>query len=260
VNHLKGLQDILGELHDAHVLGASLAEELEAAATEKARRLHALALAGDDAGLTRERRRDERLGLVTLAAKARDRANDRYAALAKDWLGGAGRPFFAELAALAETLAAASGPVERERKYLLSGVPALAAQVAPARIEQGWLPGERLHERLRRVREHDTDRFYRTIKLGTGERRVELEEETTPDLFAALWPHTAGARVVKDRHRIPADGLVWEIDVFADRALVLAEVELPAGDTPVNVPDWLAPHVVREVTHEPGYVNLNLAR
>jgi adenylate cyclase len=54
--------------------------------------------------------------------------------------------------------------------------------------------------------------------------------------------------------------LVWEIDVFSDRDLVLAEIELPADDTAVNLPPWLAPHVVREVTDEAAYVNLNLAR
>jgi CHAD domain-containing protein/CYTH domain-containing protein len=260
VTHLKELQDILGDLHDAHVLAESLAQELETAATEKARRLHALAMAHDDAALKRERRRDERLGLVALAARARVAIDTQFSSLSTHWLGGAGRPFFAELKALAETIGAAAGQVERERKLLLSGMPERASRVLPARIEQGWLPGTRLRERLRRVRENGTDRYYRTIKLGSGERRVELEEETTADLFNALWPHTAGARVVKDRHRVTDGGLVWEIDVFADRELVLAEAELPGDDVPLTVPDWLAPHVVRDVTDEPRYVNLNLAR
>jgi CHAD domain-containing protein/CYTH domain-containing protein len=260
VNHLKRLQDILGDLHDAHVLAASLADALEAASTEKARRLHALAMAGDEASLKRERRRDERLGLVALAGRARTRIDSRFAALAKAWLGEAGQPFFAELAALAESVAAAGGPVERERKFLLTSLPERAAEAPALAIEQGWLPGERLRERLRRVREDGADRFYRTVKLGSGERRIELEEETTADLFDALWPHTAGCRVVKERYRVPDGPLTWEIDVFADRDLVLAEVELPAADGAVSVPDWLAPHVVREVTDDPAYVNLNLAK
>ncbi|HET7039062.1 MAG TPA: CHAD domain-containing protein, partial [Gemmatimonadales bacterium] len=88
VNHLRRLQDVLGELHDAHVRAAGLAEALDDAGREKARRLHALAMAGDAAGLERERRRDERLGLVALDARARARIDDRYAALARRWLGG----------------------------------------------------------------------------------------------------------------------------------------------------------------------------
>lgn len=259
VAHLKGLQDALGDLHDAHVLATTLAEALDAAATEKARRLHALALAGDSATLTRERRRDERLGLIALAAQANERAQRVFGKLARGSLGEAGRPFFAELAALAEVLHAASGPVERERKYLLRALPEPAAAVAPVEIEQGWLPGERLRERLRLERANGHERFYRTVKLGAGDKRIELEEETTAELFHALWPHTAGCRVLKRRHRVPEGALTWEIDVFLDRDLVLAEVELP-GDQDVTIPEWLAAQVVRDVTGESEYVNLNLAR
>jgi CYTH domain-containing protein len=53
---------------------------------------------------------------------------------------------------------------------------------------------------------------------------------------------------------------MWEIDEFLDRELVLAEIELPAVDSPVELPAWLREHVVREVTAEPDYVNRALAR
>ena len=259
VAHLKDLQQTLGNLHDAHVLATTLTEALDAVATEKARRLHTLALAGEGAGLARERRRDERLGIVALAAGVNQRRDAEYGELAARWLGACSRPFFAELEALAEVLGATAGPVEHERKYLLDRCPDRAAAVAPVEIDQGWLPGERLRERLRRVRDNDGERFTRTIKLGAGERRIELEEETSRELFLALWPYTEGCRVRKRRHRVADGGLTWEIDVFLDRELVLAEVELP-DDRPVEVPAWLAPHVVRDVTGEADYVNLNLAR
>lgn len=263
VAHLKRLQDILGDLHDAHVLAATLSDTLETAATEKARRLHALALAGDAGALDKERRRDERLGLVALAARAQGRRDSRFASLARGWLGGAGGRFFDELAALGRELgtpAPPAVPLERERKFLLSGVPERATHEPPVEIAQGWLPGQRLRERLRRARVNGDERFYRTVKLGSGVARIELEEETTPELFEALWPHTAGCRVVKRRYRVPDGNLTWEIDVFGDRDLVLAEVELPDAGAAVTLPDWLAPHVVREVTDDPAFVNLNLAR
>jgi len=41
-------------------------------------------------------------------------------------------------------------PLEIERKYLLTRVPPVAAAVPPTLIEQGWLPGKALRERLRR--------------------------------------------------------------------------------------------------------------
>ena len=55
-------------------------------------------------------------------------------------------------------------------------------------------------------------------------------------------------------------GLTWEIDEFVDRELVLAEVELKSADEPIQPPEWLRPYLVREVTGEDAYVNLNLAR
>jgi len=42
--------------------------------------------------------------------------------------------------------------------------------------------------------------------------------------------------------------------------LVLAELELPSVDTPVELPGWLAEVLIREVTDEPWYVNRQLAR
>ena len=47
---------------------------------------------------------------------------------------------------------------------------------------------------------------------------------------------------------------------FDDRELFLAEVELSDPQQHPELPEWLAPYVVREVTNESEYVNLNLAR
>ena len=64
----------------------------------------------------------------------------------------------------------------------------------------------------------------------------------------------------KRRYRIEDGGLTWEIDRFRGRRLVLAEVELPDEDTPVEPPAWLRRFVVRDVTDEPEFVNINLAK
>ena len=150
-------------------------------------------------------------------------------------------------------------PLEVERKYLLRSLPHLLREAPYAEIEQGWLPGERLLERVRRVRKDGRETLYRTVKLGKGVSRVEVEEETTPELFAVLWPATQARRVRKRRYAVADGGHTWEVDLFEGRDLVLAEVELPSPDTPVTLPAWLAPYVVREVTDEPAYVNANLA-
>lgn len=151
-------------------------------------------------------------------------------------------------------------PREIERKYLLRGVPPAVMSVAPSRIEQGWLPGVLLRERLRRTTRPDgTVRLTRTVKAGALGSRIELEENTESALFDSLWPHTRAARIRKDRHAISAGGFVWEIDVFLDRELVLAEVELTDAANVPAAPEWLAPWIVRDVTDEPDYTNSSMA-
>jgi CYTH domain-containing protein len=152
-------------------------------------------------------------------------------------------------------------PLEIERKYLLTRVPPVAAAVPPALIEQGWLPGTALRERLRRATNPDgTVVCWRNVKLGPAQARVEIDESTSRELFEAMWPLTAAARVRKQRHVVREAAYAWEIDVFLDRDLVLAEVELSGLDDRPALPDWLAPYVERDVTGEPAYFNSVLAR
>ena len=149
--------------------------------------------------------------------------------------------------------------IEIERKFLLRRLPPVLRPDAVLELEQGYLPGERLVERVRRVRDREGERFFRTVKGAMGLARVEIEEEASRELFAALWPLTLGRRVRKRRYKVRAGELVWELDFFLDRELVLAEVELPSEDTPVPIPEWLRPCLVREVTGNPEYQNSNLA-
>ena len=139
-------------------------------------------------------------------------------------------------------------------------MPPAARRTPSLLLAQGYLPGEALVERVRRVRGPDGDRFVRTVKLGAGAVRTEVEEETTPELFAALWRLTRGRRVRKRRHVVADGARTWEIDRFLDRDLVLAEIELESADAPVAFPAWLAPYVVREVTDDGAYTNARLAR
>lgn len=152
-------------------------------------------------------------------------------------------------------------PVEIERKFLLRGCPPTAKAVVPVQVEQGWIPGTSIHERLRRTVDPDgTVAYWRTIKLGRGVARIEVEEAMDPPLFQAMWPLTQPARLRKERHVVPDGTFRWEIDVFADRDLVLAEIEVECADTSVVIPEWLTPYVVREVTGDPAFLNLTLAR
>lgn len=297
VKRLRRLQDLLGELHDLDVLDVELTDALadaeralDAAALQARAAADAALLAaampdameepdGNGAGAAapaapepapmpqpRADARDPRPGLLALARRARIRRAVVYDALASEWLGRDGAALVASLDGVAAALEAetearvAPVPMEIERKYLLRSLPHTLRGMASVEIAQGWLPGTRLLERVREVRRGDEVRHYRTVKLGSGVARVEVEEETTPELFAVLWPTTRERRVRKRRYAVAEGRLTWEVDQFAGRDLVLAEVELPTADTVVEIPQWLEPYLVREVTDEAAYVNANLAQ
>ncbi len=238
-------------------------------ATQGEQQLKAMRMASRLAKLARSEKLDG------LAAVLDDVKLSHYNAFATEWLADKGeRAFKSSYAAaaamqLSVDVTQLSGgrftseygvPMEIERKFLLTACPPEAEVVAGTRIEQGWIPGRTLRERLRRsTYPTGVVRYTRTVKIGRGISRVELEEDTDRQLFDALWPLTASARVRKRRHAIREGAYTWEIDVFTDRNLVLAEVELSNADESPELPAWLAKYVVREVTGEAEYVNSNLA-
>lgn len=151
--------------------------------------------------------------------------------------------------------------IEIERKYLLRALPKMPRASAVLDIEQGYLPGERLIERLRREQHADgVVKYYRTIKLGSGIQRIEVEDETDRHTFEHLWLLTEGRRLTKRRYLVANGEDVWEIDEFTDRDLVLAELELERADARIDMPKWLKDVLVREVTDEKAYTNRSLAR
>jgi CYTH domain-containing protein len=176
------------------------------------------------------------------------------------WLGDRAEPFFRQVDTLADAIAGlVDYGQEVERKFLLTGLPPLERVQGAVEIEQGYLPGERLIERVRCIRSDEGVELVRTVKEGSGLMRLEIEEAVTPDEFAQFWPLTEGRRLRKRRYRIADGNLTWEIDEFLDRDLVLAEVELPGPMIDVQIPEWLRPHVDREVTEDSAYTNLRLA-
>lgn len=150
---------------------------------------------------------------------------------------------------------------EIERKFLLRGLPAGVERYPSVVIDQGYVPGTAVRERVRRTQDGATLRYYRTVKVGSGVERFEFEEETTDTFFVAVWPLTAGHRVRKRRYMVPSGNRVWEIDEFLDRdAFALAEIELERADEPVVPPPQIAAVIVRDVTDEPGFSNYRLSR
>jgi CYTH domain-containing protein len=148
--------------------------------------------------------------------------------------------------------------VEIERKWLVAQAPADALAAPSELIEQGYLTigAEGAETRVRRRGE----RCFLTVKSGVGLSRAEHEIELSGDQFEALWPATAGARVVKRRHLLYGeDGSVIELDVFEGALSGLAVVEVEFDDRRA-AESFMAPYWFgAEVTDDPAYKNQRLA-
>jgi CYTH domain-containing protein/CHAD domain-containing protein len=148
-------------------------------------------------------------------------------------------------------------PSEIERKFVLAALPPRARGAAAVPIEQGYLNLEGATEvRLRRA----GDALRLTAKSGEGEVREETEIELTADQFDALWPLTAGRRILKTRLLVPlGQDLTAEIDRYeGDLAgLLTAEVEFTSLEAcrAWEPPAWIG----REVTGERAWSNRALA-
>jgi CHAD domain-containing protein/CYTH domain-containing protein len=261
VRSLKELQDVLGEMHDLELLMQTLEAGIERIALARVHTLLDAVRSGDDQALASARRRTLESGLLAIATLARDRHRKLFGELEAAWLAERGARCFESIEAIAHALAEVRRePLEIERKFLLNGLPDEAREAPNVRIEQGWLAGETIRERLRRVSDASGERFYRTIKLGTGLTRAEYEESISRAMFEPLWPLTEGCRIEKRRYKVFEGERLWEIDVFEGRDLVTAEVELPSPEAALELPAWLARCLVREVTGDPAFSNLNLAR
>ncbi len=261
VRTLRGLQELLGDLNDRAVRTAEITTALEALATSHVRDL-AREAQGEWEPMSSEVHAEAvQPGLLSILRREGLRKLETFEALLGDWIDGAGlSDLEASVEALAAALRTSEAPREIERKFLLRSLPPRAESAPAAQLDQGYLPGEKLIERVRRIKDARGERYLRTVKLGAGISRIEVEEPCSRFLFHKLWALTKGRRVQKLRYAIEEGALTWEIDAFTDRTLFLAEVELPSEDTEVVIPDWLAPHVVRDVTDESTYVNARLAR
>jgi CYTH domain-containing protein len=146
---------------------------------------------------------------------------------------------------------------EIERKFLVLEPPDDDGRGTGVHYRQGYLAGEGDVET--RVRIAD-DAAWITVKAGRGMARTEVEVAIERDEAEALWPHTVGRRLEKDRFRVPVAGGVAEVDRYADAldGLWTVEVEFAtaAAAAAFVPPAWFGP----EVSQVDGWSNGSLAR
>jgi adenylate cyclase len=145
---------------------------------------------------------------------------------------------------------------EIERKFLVAD-PTIVDGLDGVAISQAYLLDDpACVVRVRRA----GDRGFVTIKgAAIGITRPEYEYEIPlVDVDTILATMGLGRLVEKTRYHLPDGKITWEIDVFraSNAGLVVAEVELTDEKQVVPEPAWLGP----EVTDDPRYLNVNLAR
>ncbi len=123
------------------------------------------------------------------------------------------------------------------------------------RMTQGYL--SRDPDRTVRVRIVGEEAFMTVKSRRTGISRTEIEFPITLEHARDLMALCFQPVIDKTRHEVPHDGMLWEVDVFrgANDGLIVAEIELPAEDTPFTLPDWIG----EEVSHDPRYTNSRLS-
>jgi CHAD domain-containing protein/CYTH domain-containing protein len=253
VKRMKSLQDQLGELQDTRVLTTAISKELETSAIETAHRLRDLALQhGEDSDRERVDAADP--GLLALLKAQRERRDRSYAGLAPAWLSEAASPFLQDVADLAERLAGEEGRPAGKRRFLLKSVPEKARGAAPRLIRSGFLPGRRVRERIQAVHTGRRVRYSRAVAV---EGAPSIEETLSRSAFERLWPLTVEKRLERLRYSLREGDRLWRVDTVAGRNLILAEAELDSG---AELPSWLAPLVIREVTGMKKYEPEALAK
>ncbi len=134
-------------------------------------------------------------------------------------------------------------------------------------IKQGYLiltDGQELSDKLdmdfdfkpteARLR-NKAGKLYFTLKGKGGLSRNEVETEVGENLFMMFWPLTENRRVEKVRLDIPYQSHTLEIDVYTDRDLVVAEIEVPTVEEANSLKT-----LGLDVTEDSKYKNKNLAK
>ena len=149
--------------------------------------------------------------------------------------------------------------VEIERRFLLTGEGWRALAGAPQPRRQGYLAASADGVTVR-VRLRGVEAAWLPLKAAAdaiGLVRHEFEYAIPVSDAESLWtlaPH----RLEKTRFALSLVGGDWVVDQFAGRngPLLLAEVELPAAQTALEIPAWCG----REITGDGRWSNAALAR
>jgi adenylate cyclase len=146
--------------------------------------------------------------------------------------------------------------LEIERKFLVDADRVPADLTAGVPMRQGYLAQEgNVEARVRTPMEATL-----TVKAGKGLSRTEVEVVIAVTDAEALWLHTDGRRIDKQRTALTLGPNVVEVDLYAGdlTGLCTAEVEFANEEVAATFvpPDWFG----ADVTGQSAWSNASLAR
>lgn len=153
---------------------------------------------------------------------------------------------------------------EIERKWLLGQSIFGLVPDSVQEIEQFYtaLSGHN-HTRIRKITEDGRKTYIRTTKMGIGQNRGEYEEPGIPAVsFDLERQNIKGYPILKVRSNYHYGDLTLSQDEFRwppDHVTLECEFETEDQAKAFDLPPQWQELVVREITNEPGYSNLNLA-
>lgn len=146
---------------------------------------------------------------------------------------------------------------EIERKFLVLDSSYRDLAVRKIDMMQGYLSVD--PDATVRVRIAGEQAFLTVKSRNCGASRNEWEYQVPVSEAREMLHNCCKSRLIeKTRYVIPAENnLFWEIDEFHDalEGLVVAEIEIPAEDYAITLPDFIG----EEVTDNPKYYNSSLA-
>lgn len=119
-------------------------------------------------------------------------------------------------------------PIEYEHRYLVEKIPVCDA---PIEITQTYIGVDRDRSLVQRVRmikqEYNAPRYMKTLKIGRDPSVHEVEFPIPAGAYDELVRFfRIGEPIVKLRHHVKIDGLIWDVDLF-ENGMIIAELEDP---------------------------------
>lgn len=138
---------------------------------------------------------------------------------------------------------------ENEFKFVIKDCEEEIARMAEKKylIEQGYLlVGRGISLRFRKSQNDSKNSYFMTFKCSAGGRVIEIEKKLDYRDFHDLWPQCMNKL---EKIRYVLDG--WDIDFFKDHNnetyFAMAELELPEGEVPGIIPDFIESNLLHKV-------------